>query len=144
MLKIVDVYTMTMHSFLQLTPSSLIFLEPPNCCLSITAICNPALLKAFGLHRYLCKLYLAENHLIWCLVCAVASSPNLCEDPWRALVATEILIGIRSCASAKHPSMPHVTTANCFLLSASSQVHFPSVVTALTRAPCSLPVGTGG
>jgi len=104
---------MTTHSFLRLTPSCFIFLEPPNCLLSITAVGNPALLKAFGVHRYLCKLYLAENRLIWRSVSAVASSPNLREDPWRALVATEILIGLRSCASAKHPSMPHVTTANC-------------------------------
>ena len=50
----------------------------------------------------------------------MASSPNLREDPWRALVATEILIGVRSCASAKHPSMPHVTTANCLQTMASS------------------------
>ena len=75
-----------------------------------TVVCQspPSVIPAFGLHRYLCKLYLAENHLIWRSVSAVASSPNLREDPWRALVATEILIGLRSCASAKHPSMLHV------------------------------------
>ena len=119
MLKIVDVYTMTTHSFLRLTPSCLIFLEPPNCRLSITTVGNPARLKAFGLHRYLCKLYLAENHLIWRSVRAVSSSPNLREHPWRVLMATEILISLRSCASAKHPSMPHVTTANCLQTMAS-------------------------
>ena len=50
----------------------------------------------------------------------MASLPNLREDPWRPLVATEILIGVRSCVSAKHPSMPHITTANCLQTMASS------------------------
>ena len=47
------------------------------------------------------------------------SSPNHREDPWCALVATEILIGLQSCTSVKHPSMPHVTTANCLQTMAS-------------------------
>ena len=49
----------------------------------------------------------------------MASSPNLQERSVVYPCGTEILIGLRSCASAKHPSMLHVTTANCLQTMAS-------------------------